>query len=73
MLVGLYVAYYGVYELRLFHGGADPGDAVIAAAARLQGAVAGWVHQHGGWPWVAALSVLVAAAIAGAWYRRARR
>lgn len=69
VLVGLYVGYYGVYELRLFEGGANPEDGVIASAGRLQGALAGWVHQHGWLPWAAALVVLVA----GAWYRWARR
>ncbi|OMC57309.1 hypothetical protein A5747_02760 [Mycobacterium sp. IS-836] len=73
VVVGLYVAYYGVYELRLFNGRANPHDAVIGAAGRLQGLLAGWVHQHGGWPWVAALFVLLAGALVGAWYRRARR
>lgn len=73
VVVGLYVAYYGVYELRLFDGRANPHDAVIGAAGRLQGLLAGWVHQHGGWPWVAALLVLLAGALVGAWYRRARR
>jgi cytochrome c biogenesis protein CcdA len=64
VLVGLYVAYYGVYELRLFHATrASPPDALISAAGRLQGALAGWVHQHGAWPWVLALGVL---AIGGA-------
>jgi len=70
LLVGAYVAYYGGYELRLFTMNASPQDAVIAAAGRLQGALAGWVHQHGVWPWVAALLAL---AVAGAWRRRARR
>ena len=74
VLVGLYVAYYGVYELRLFNATkANPADAVITAAGRLQGALAGWVHQHGVWPWAVALFVLVAGALAGAWYRRVRR
>ena len=73
LLVGVYVAYYAGYELRLFTMNASPQDAVIAAAGRLQGALAGWVHQHGIWPWVAALLVLVAVAGAGAWRRRARR
>jgi cytochrome c biogenesis protein CcdA len=73
VLVGLYVAYYGVYELRLFNTRANPHDPVITAAGRLQGVLAGWVHQHGGWPWVVALFVLVVGALAGAWYRRARR
>lgn len=69
MLVGLYVGYYGVYELRLSSAAANPHDAVIAAAGRLQGALAGWVHQHGVWPWAVALFVLVA----GSWYRRMGR
>jgi cytochrome c biogenesis protein CcdA len=72
VLVGLYVAYYGVYEVRLFSAQANPHDDVIAAAGRLQGALAGWVHQHGAWPWAVALVVLAAGACGGAWYRRAR-
>jgi cytochrome c biogenesis protein CcdA len=71
VLVGLYVAYYGLYELRLFSARANPDDAVITAAGRLQGALAGWVHQHGPWPWAVALLVL-AGAFGGSWYRRAR-
>jgi len=74
VLVGLYVAYYGLYELRLFSATrANPPDALITAAGRVQGVLAGWVHQHGVWPWVVALFVLVAGALAGAWHRRARR
>ncbi|MGA9679489.1 MAG: cytochrome c biogenesis CcdA family protein [Mycobacterium sp.] len=78
VLVGLYVAYYGVYELRLFSATvASPPDALISAAGRLQGALAGWVHQHGAWPWAVALALIAigvtAGAFAGARYRRARR
>lgn len=73
VLVGLYVGYYGVYELRLFTGNANPQDAVIASAGRLQGALAGWVHQHGAAPWAVALGVLVAGAFAAARRRRVRR
>jgi streptomycin 6-kinase len=73
VLVGLSVAYYGVYELRLFNAGANPHDTVITLAGRLQGMLAGWVHQHGVWPWIVALFVLVVGALASAWYRRARR
>lgn len=71
-LVGLYVLYYGIYELRLFHAGAGPEDTVIDAAARLQGAVAGWVHGHGGWPWLVVLALLLTATAAIAWRRHAR-
>lgn len=70
--VGLYVGYYGLYELRLLNSDADPRDAVITAAGRLQGALAGWVHQHGLWPWIVALAVLVLGALAAAWRRRTR-
>jgi hypothetical protein len=73
ILVGLYVGYYGVYELRLLNADAIPQDAVITAAGRLQGTLAGWVHQHGLWPWVVALSVLMLGALAAAWLTRARR
>ncbi|WNG88155.1 cytochrome c biogenesis CcdA family protein [Mycobacterium sp. ITM-2016-00317] len=62
ILVGLYVAYYGYYEIRLFAGG-DPADPVIAAAGRLQGAIAGWVHRQGSWPWLLLLAATFAAAV----------
>jgi cytochrome c biogenesis protein CcdA len=52
VLVGLYVGYYGVYEVRLFDANGSPSDPVIAAAGRVQGTAAGWVHQHGAGPWV---------------------
>ena len=60
ILVGLYVGYYGYYEIRLFTAGGNPADPVIAAAGRLQGAIAGWVHRHGAWPWILLLAVLLA-------------
>ncbi|KDO94530.1 cytochrome C biosynthesis protein [Mycobacterium avium subsp. hominissuis A5] len=72
VLVGLYVAYYGGYEVRLFGAGGDPRDAVIGAAGRLQGALAGWVHRHGLWPWALALLAL-AAVLFGRARRRGRR
>jgi cytochrome c biogenesis protein CcdA len=70
IVVGLYVGYYGYYEIRLFIADGDPDDPVIAAAGRLQGALAGWVHQHGAWPWVGALAVLTVGAVAWAWRSR---
>lgn len=59
--VGAYVAYYGWYEIQLFSATGSPDDPVIAAAGRLQGALAGWVHRNGAWPWLVALGVLVVA------------
>ena len=67
ILVGLYVGYYGYYEVRLFNAGGNPADPVIAAAGRIQGAIAGWVHRHGAWPWILLLVVLVCAALLWAW------
>jgi cytochrome c biogenesis protein CcdA len=70
--VGLYVGYYGLYEIRLFSADGNPADPVIAAAGRLQGALAGWVYRTSAWPWLVALAVLIAAA-AVVRLRRARR
>jgi cytochrome c biogenesis protein CcdA len=75
VLVGVYVAYYGYYEIRLLTGGGHHhgSDSVIAAVGRVQGLLAGWVHRHGAWPWVLALVVLMAGALTVERYRRARR
>jgi cytochrome c biogenesis protein CcdA len=70
VVVGLYVSYYGLYEVRLFTAGGDPDDPLIAAAGRLQGALAGWTHRHGAWPWVAARVVLACFALLAAWRSR---
>lgn len=64
--VGLYVAYYGYYEVRLFRGGTAE-DPVISAAGRLQRALAGWVYQQGAWPWLLALGATVGIAAVLAW------
>jgi cytochrome c biogenesis protein CcdA len=71
LVVGIYVGYYGLYEIRLFTGNGNPQDPVIAAAGRVQGAIAGWVHQHGAWPWLVVLAVLTLAALGAAWRARA--
>ncbi|OBI77245.1 cytochrome c biogenesis CcdA family protein [Mycobacterium sp. E740] len=69
VIVGAYVGYYGFHEVRLMRGG-DPDDPVIAAAARLQGALAGWVSEHGAWPWLLAVAVLGIGALGRVWRRR---
>ncbi|OCB56791.1 hypothetical protein A5722_12945 [Mycobacterium vulneris] len=66
--VGAYVAYYGWYEIQLFGAAGNPSDPVIAAAGRVQGTLAGWVHRHGAWPWVLALLTLVVSGLG--WRRR---
>jgi hypothetical protein len=78
IVVGVYVGYYGLYEIRLFSGNGNPEDPVIAAAGRVQGAIAGWVHQHGAVPWLAGFAVLILVAAgwranASARHRRADR
>jgi divalent metal cation (Fe/Co/Zn/Cd) transporter len=73
LLVGLYVGYYGLYEIRIRTGQGNPSDALIAVAGHVQGAVAGWVYRHGGWPWALAVGVLMVGALAATGYRRARR
>ncbi len=73
LVVGLYVAYYGWFELRLFSGAGSAEDPVIAAAGRIQRVLAGWVYQGGAWPWLLALATLVAGTVAAlAWQRRRR-
>lgn len=70
ILVGLYVAWYGWFELRLFSGG-NGDDPVIAAAGTVQRTVAGWVYEHGAWPWLLLLGAVIV--VAGwTWSRRAR-
>ena len=72
VVVGLYVGYYGFYEIRLFSANGSADDPVISSAGRLQRALAGWVYQHGAWPWLVILVALVALAMA-IWTRRRRR
>lgn len=73
IVVGAYVGYYGWYELGLRSGSGNPNDPVINGAARIQGAVAGWVYGHGPWPWLIALGVLALTALAWAWRARQSR
>jgi cytochrome c biogenesis protein CcdA len=74
LLVGAYVGYYGWYELQLFSATEASRDPVIAAAARLQGTLAGWVFTHGPWPWLIALTAMVLVGLGWArWRQRVRR
>jgi hypothetical protein len=72
IVVGLYVGYYGLYEIRLFSAGGSAQDPVINAAGRIQRHLSGWVYEHGVWPWVLAVGLL-ALAVAVVWARRRRR
>ncbi|MDN5858684.1 MAG: cytochrome c biogenesis protein CcdA [Pseudonocardia sp.] len=63
VLVGGYVGYYGIYELRVFFAGGAAHDPVIAAALAVQQTLVGWVVGIGVVPLLAALAVLVLGAI----------
>ncbi|MBF6181476.1 cytochrome c biogenesis CcdA family protein [Nocardia otitidiscaviarum] len=69
VLSGLYVTYYGIYELRLFFGDGDADDPVIVAASHIQEALSRWVGDLG---WRPLLAVLVAVFAVGLGWQSAR-
>lgn len=71
--VGLYVAYYGWFELRLYASSAGLEDPLIAAAARVQKLLAGWVYANGPWPWLAGAATIVVVVVTAAGVTRWRR
>jgi cytochrome c biogenesis protein CcdA len=72
VLAGAYVAYYGVYELRLASGRISD-DSVISAATAVQGAVARVIGELGPWLLGAALAALAAIGLIVHRVRRGRR
>ena len=74
VVTGAYVAYYGIYEMQLYHGDGDANDPVIAAAGQIQARLVTWVNSIGVWPLALTLVVLVlGAALATVYFRRRRR
>jgi cytochrome c biogenesis protein CcdA len=72
VLAGLYVAWYGWYEVRVLRGG-DPNDTVVDAAAQVQSALATTVDRAGpGTVTIVALLLLAAALLVGGRRLRAR-
>jgi thiol-disulfide isomerase/thioredoxin len=65
LLAGLYVAYYGWYELRAF-----PDDPVIGTVTEVQGQLTTWLDALGVWWIVAAFTLTAGTALA---VRKARR
>ncbi|MGC7100996.1 cytochrome c biogenesis CcdA family protein [Amycolatopsis lurida] len=63
VLVGLYVGYYGIYELRLYFGDGDASDPVIEAAGVIQETLAGWVDSIGVLPLLAVLAAMILGAV----------
>ncbi|WP_307849586.1 cytochrome c biogenesis CcdA family protein [Qaidamihabitans albus] len=62
VLAGLYIGYYGSYELRLFHAGGSAADPIVDAAGSVQALLAEWVDRIGPVPLLGILAVLVALA-----------
>ena len=54
---------------RFHRNGSWQADPVITTAGKLQGLLAGWVHQNGAWPWLLALAVMVLGVTAWSWQR----
>ncbi|WP_216215089.1 cytochrome c biogenesis CcdA family protein [Amycolatopsis aidingensis] len=74
VLAGLYVGYYGVHELRLFHGGGSAEDPIVDAAGEIQSVLASWVDTIGAIPLLLALAALVTLGITlGRTRRKSRR
>ncbi len=71
---GAYVAYYGVYELRVI-GGADASDPLIEAAARIQQVMSSAVGSAGILPIMGGVLVVIigAAGVFFGWRRIVRR
>jgi cytochrome c biogenesis protein CcdA len=63
LLTGLYVTYYGYYEIRLYFLGAGPQDPIIQAAGAVQNWLAQQVDTLGVWPLLGALVVLAATGV----------
>lgn len=68
---GLYVTYYGVWEIRLFFADAGPDDPITEAAGTVQGWLVRQVHSLGAWPLLGAIVALVT--VAAGWHVMARR
>ncbi len=59
VVVGLYVGYYGIYELRLYLGDGAASDRVVDAAGEVQGVLASWVDRSGPLWLLVALALLL--------------
>jgi cytochrome c biogenesis protein CcdA len=67
LVMGAYVTYYGIYELRLFLANGSASDPVVGVAGRFQSTLAQIVGALGPWPFVVVL------VIAGGWWLNRRR
>ncbi|MFC4126325.1 cytochrome c biogenesis CcdA family protein [Nocardia rhizosphaerae] len=72
VLAGLYVAYYGVYELRLFFGDGSADDPVVDGAGQVQQVLQRWVDELGAGVLFGVGVLLIAAVVGVGAYRRRR-
>ncbi|APE37994.1 hypothetical protein BOX37_03460 [Nocardia mangyaensis] len=73
VVAGVYVAYYGVYELRLFAGATDADDPVIEGAAWIQQILADAVERIGAVTLLAVVAALMVLVVGAAGLRRRRK
>jgi len=71
-VAGAYVAWYGLYELRVY-AGADTDDPVVEAAAEVQATLARWAEQIGAGGFAVGLLVLGTISAAVTWRARLAR
>lgn len=71
LLTGLYVSYYGLYEIRLYFADADADDPVVGAAGAVQSWLAARVDALGVWPLLG--TIIALAAVALGWRALTRR
>ena len=72
VVAGAYVAWYGIYDLRIY-AGSTADDPIVSRAAQIQNTLAGWVDDLGPWPFAIALLIVVAVPVALTFARRGRR
>jgi cytochrome c biogenesis protein CcdA len=73
LATGLYVIYYGIYEIRVFFTGASADDPVVGAAVVVQTWLARQVEYFGAWRLAAVLVAIAATASCGYLLARHRR
>jgi hypothetical protein len=71
VLAGVYVAYYGWFEIRVFAGGSAQ-DPVVDAFTSVQGAISAWVAGLSPAVIVGSLAALAAVAVTAWWAHRRR-
>ena len=63
LLTGLYVTYYGYYEIRLFFADGSANDPIIEGAARVQSWLAHGVDMLGAWPLAGTVGIVLVVAL----------